>query len=337
MLRLLRGRVGDGLTLIGVGGITTVEDARARLDAGADLLQGYTAFVYEGPGWPRRIVKGVQRDRSGSASRPRSRPAARCAPASTRTPACSPSGDCPTTCRGWSGSRSPQSRAWRRTSPLVKPQSAFYERFGSRGVAVLERVIAASRAAGALVLLDVKRGDIGSTTQAYADAYLDPASPLAADAITASPYLGFGSLDPMVDTARKYDAGVFVLALTSNKEGAEVQHARTEDGATGRRPDARPPARAQRGGRSRSARSERSSAPRSVLPTPARSSTSRSTARSWPPVSAPRAARSPTSAGSSAAPSRPSRPARRVTCCASGPSVDAMRIEALRLNDELRS
>jgi orotidine-5'-phosphate decarboxylase len=114
---------------------------------------------------------------------------------------------------------------------LVKPQSAFYERFGSRGVAVLERVIEASRAAGALVLLDVKRGDIGSTTQAYADAYLDPASPLAADAITASPYLGFGSLAPMIDTARRFDAGVFVLALTSNQEGAEVQHARTVDGA----------------------------------------------------------------------------------------------------------
>ena len=85
---------------------------------------------------------------------------------------------------------------------MVKPQSAFYERFGSRGIAVLERVIAESRAAGALVLLDVKRGDIGSTSQAYADAYLDPTSPLAVDAITASPYLGFGSLDPMIDTAR---------------------------------------------------------------------------------------------------------------------------------------
>ena len=60
---------------------------------------------------------------------------------------------------------------------VVKPQSAFYERFGSKGIAVLERVIADSRAAGALVLLDVKRGDIGSTSQAYADAYLDPASP----------------------------------------------------------------------------------------------------------------------------------------------------------------
>jgi orotidine-5'-phosphate decarboxylase len=115
---------------------------------------------------------------------------------------------------------------------VVKPQSAFYERFGSRGVAVLERVIAESRAAGALVLLDVKRGDIGSTTQAYADAYLDPSSPLAADAITASPYLGFGSLDPMFETARRHDAGVFVLALTSNKEGPEVQHARVPDGGT---------------------------------------------------------------------------------------------------------
>jgi len=114
---------------------------------------------------------------------------------------------------------------------VVKPQSAFYERFGSRGIAVLERVIAGARAAGAQVLLDVKRGDIGSTSQAYADAYLDPSSPLAVDAITASPYLGFGSLAPMLDTARTHDAGVFVLALTSNVEGPEVQHA-TVDGRT---------------------------------------------------------------------------------------------------------
>jgi orotidine-5'-phosphate decarboxylase len=113
---------------------------------------------------------------------------------------------------------------------VVKPQSAFYERFGSRGIAVLERLIATCREAGALVLLDVKRGDIGSTSQAYADAYLDQASPLAVDAITASPYLGFGSLTPMIDTARKHEAGVFVLALTSNKEGPEVQEARTDEG-----------------------------------------------------------------------------------------------------------
>jgi orotidine-5'-phosphate decarboxylase len=113
---------------------------------------------------------------------------------------------------------------------VIKPQSAFYERFGSRGIAVLERVVVDARAAGALVLLDVKRGDIGSTSQAYADAYLDPASPLACDAITVSPFLGFGSLEPFVETARRHDAGLFVLALTSNKEGPEVQHARTEDG-----------------------------------------------------------------------------------------------------------
>jgi orotidine-5'-phosphate decarboxylase len=115
---------------------------------------------------------------------------------------------------------------------VVKPQSAFYERFGSRGIAVLEKVLAQSRAAGALTLLDVKRGDIGSTSQAYADAYLDQSSPLAADAVTVSPYLGFGSLDPFVETARANDAGLFVLALTSNKEGPEVQHARTDDGSS---------------------------------------------------------------------------------------------------------
>ena len=80
------------------------------------------------------------------------------------------------------------------------------------------------------MLLDVKRGDIGSTSQAYADAYLDPASPMASDAVTVSPFLGFGSLDPFVETARTHDAGLFVLALTSNKEGPEVQHARTDTG-----------------------------------------------------------------------------------------------------------
>lgn len=113
---------------------------------------------------------------------------------------------------------------------VVKPQSAFFERFGSRGVAVLERVVAESRSAGALVLLDVKRGDIGSTSEAYADAYLDPGSPLASDAVTVSPYLGFGSLDPMVESCRKHGGGLFVLALTSNREGSEVQHARTPTG-----------------------------------------------------------------------------------------------------------
>lgn len=115
---------------------------------------------------------------------------------------------------------------------IVKPQSAFFERFGSAGVAVLERVVATAREAGALVLLDIKRGDIGSTSQAYADAYLDPRSPLACDAVTLSPYLGFGSLDPFLDTATRFGAGVFVLAFTSNPQGPQFQGATTASGAT---------------------------------------------------------------------------------------------------------
>jgi orotidine-5'-phosphate decarboxylase len=115
---------------------------------------------------------------------------------------------------------------------VVKPQSAFYERHGASGIAVLESTIRHLRSAGALVLLDVKRGDIGSTVQAYADAYLDPSSPLHADAITASPYLGFGSLRPLIDTALAHGGGVFVLAVTSNPEGVAVQRARAADGRT---------------------------------------------------------------------------------------------------------
>ncbi|MFI9204358.1 orotidine-5'-phosphate decarboxylase [Streptomyces sp. NPDC053048] len=115
---------------------------------------------------------------------------------------------------------------------VLKPQSAFFERFGSRGVAVLERAVADSREAGALVLMDAKRGDIGSTMAAYAATYLDPASPLFSDAVTVSPYLGYGSLRPALDLARESGTGVFVLALTSNPEGAEVQHAVRADGTS---------------------------------------------------------------------------------------------------------
>ncbi len=71
---------------------------------------------------------------------------------------------------------------------VLKPQSAFFERFGSRGVAVLEKAVAEARAAGALVLMDAKRGDIGSTMGAYAATYLDEDSPLFSDAVTVSPY-----------------------------------------------------------------------------------------------------------------------------------------------------
>jgi orotidine 5'-phosphate decarboxylase subfamily 2 len=113
---------------------------------------------------------------------------------------------------------------------VLKCQSAFYERHGAAGIAILERTIAATRAAGALVLLDAKRGDIGSTAQAYAEAYLDPRSPLRADAVTVSPYLGFESLRPFLEVAAEHGNGVFVLALTSNPEGAGVQRARTDGG-----------------------------------------------------------------------------------------------------------
>ncbi|WP_405655205.1 orotidine-5'-phosphate decarboxylase [Streptomyces sp. RK9] len=113
---------------------------------------------------------------------------------------------------------------------VFKPQSAFFERFGSRGVAVLERAVADLRAAGGLVVMDAKRGDIGSTMAAYAETYLHKGAPLFSDALTVSPYLGYGSLKPAVDLARESGAGLFVLALTSNPEGAEVQRAVREDG-----------------------------------------------------------------------------------------------------------
>ncbi|QPL06448.1 MULTISPECIES: orotidine-5'-phosphate decarboxylase [Actinomyces] len=112
----------------------------------------------------------------------------------------------------------------------VKPQSAFFERHGSAGVAVLEETLTALREAGTLSVLDVKRGDIGSTMSGYADAYLSDGSPLVVDALTVSPYLGFGSLAPVLELARETGRGVFVLGLTSNPEGRSVQHATDPSG-----------------------------------------------------------------------------------------------------------
>jgi orotidine-5'-phosphate decarboxylase len=108
---------------------------------------------------------------------------------------------------------------------VLKPQSAFFERHGAAGIAVLERAIGAARDAGALVLLDAKRGDIGSTMAAYAQAYLTAGAPLAVDAITLSPYLGVGSLQPALAAAATHGRGAFLLARTSNPEGADVQSA----------------------------------------------------------------------------------------------------------------
>jgi orotidine-5'-phosphate decarboxylase len=113
---------------------------------------------------------------------------------------------------------------------IVKPQVAFFESYGAAGYSVLERTIAALRSVGVLVLADAKRGDIGTTMAAYASAWAGD-SPLAADAVTASPYLGFGSLRPLLETAAAHDRGVFVLAATSNPEGGTVQRA-TFDGRT---------------------------------------------------------------------------------------------------------
>ncbi len=113
---------------------------------------------------------------------------------------------------------------------VFKPQSAFFEAHGSRGIAVLERTLDDIAGTGALSLLDVKRGDIGSTMDAYAAAYLTDGSPLAADAVTLSPYLGFGSLAGAIEQAQASGRGVYVLALTSNPEGAQVQRARTDGG-----------------------------------------------------------------------------------------------------------
>jgi orotidine-5'-phosphate decarboxylase len=106
----------------------------------------------------------------------------------------------------------------------VKPQVALYERHGSAGMAVLERTLAAAAEARVLSIADAKRGDIGSTMAAYADAWLRDGSSLAADSVTLSPYLGFESLRPALDLAAEHGRGVCVLALTSNPEGRSVQH-----------------------------------------------------------------------------------------------------------------
>ncbi|WP_066903776.1 orotidine-5'-phosphate decarboxylase [Millisia brevis] len=108
---------------------------------------------------------------------------------------------------------------------VVKPQVAFFEPFGSAGLAVLERVIARLRESGTLVIADVKRGDVGSTMAGYARAWLGPESPLYSDAMTASPYLGFHSLDPAIDAATAAGGAVFVLARNSNPEATQLQSA----------------------------------------------------------------------------------------------------------------
>src|SRR5271170_7041514 len=114
----------------------------------------------------------------------------------------------------------------------VKPQAAFFERHGPAGMAVLRQTVEATHSHGALVIIDVKRGDIDSTAAAYGDAFLGPHSPFGGDAMTVSAYLGFGSLAPIIERARREAAGVFIVVRSSNPEGAELQLARLPDGRT---------------------------------------------------------------------------------------------------------
>ena len=107
--------------------------------------------------------------------------------------------------------------------PAVKPQAAFFEQLGPPGVQALANVVRYARQAGLLVILDGKRGDIGSTAEAYADAYLGHDSPWGADALTVNPYLGADTLNPFVEACVEREAGIFVLVKTSNPGSGDLQ------------------------------------------------------------------------------------------------------------------
>jgi len=121
---------------------------------------------------------------------------------------------------------------------IVKPQVAFFERYGSAGYAALERVLAAARAQGLLVIADAKRGDIGTSVEAYGEAWLTPGAPLEVDALTLSPYLGIGALTDVLVRALELGKGAFVLAATSNPQAEEVQAALVGAGGQKRGPSA---------------------------------------------------------------------------------------------------
>jgi orotidine-5'-phosphate decarboxylase len=118
------------------------------------------------------------------------------------------------------------------TVGVVKPQAAFYERHGWQGIRTLARLVEACRQGGTLVLLDAKRGDVGSTNEAYAEAYLGADAAIAVDAITITAYLGFGAMRPILDRAVANGAGVFVVTRSSNPEGRAIQEARHPNAAT---------------------------------------------------------------------------------------------------------
>jgi orotidine-5'-phosphate decarboxylase len=116
--------------------------------------------------------------------------------------------------------------------PVIKPQIAFFERHGSAGLAVFEQLLLDAAASGLIVLADAKRGDIDSTAQAYADAWVGDDSPLAADAVTVHPYLGLAALAPLITTAGRAGRGIVVVTRSSNPEGRSLQQAITASGAS---------------------------------------------------------------------------------------------------------
>ncbi len=113
--------------------------------------------------------------------------------------------------------------------PIIKPQIAFFEQLGSPGIALLERLVQRARSLDSMVLLDAKRGDIGSTAEAYARAYLDAGAACEVDAITLNAYLGLDTLEPFVRRARDRARGLFVLAKTSNPGSGDLQDQLVED------------------------------------------------------------------------------------------------------------
>lgn len=257
VLRRLYARVGDRITLVGVGGIEDAEDAWQRVLMRRHPRPGVQRLHLRGPLLRPRHPQGPRRPpedqpvchprRRGRRRRKEGRMSqepfgARLRRAmDERGPLCVGIDPHASLLSEWGlnddiaglerFSRTVVEALADRIA-VLKPQSAFFERFGSRGVAVLEKTVVQARAAGALVVMDAKRGDIGSTMAAYAESFLRKDSPLFSDALTVSPYLGYGSLSPAVALARESGTGLFVLALTSNPEGREVQHAVRADGRT---------------------------------------------------------------------------------------------------------
>ena len=112
----------------------------------------------------------------------------------------------------------------------VKPQVAYFERHGSKGIAVLERLMERARQVGLLVIADAKRGDIDATMTAYGEAWLRDGSPLVADALTVTAYLGLDAMRDLFDLARRGGKGIFAVVASSNPEGRLLQEARTQEG-----------------------------------------------------------------------------------------------------------